>query len=408
MANRFSIRQGGDFSEGLAGLSQSIARYGDIRRKEEEKEEMDQIKQGALEAFQSGDMERVYEYAAQHPEMAENLTKAYTFKNAYTKQNYINSIHQFLLDPDNAERIVKSRQAFLSTQGVEDTTTTDTFLERYKKDPEGTKKRLEGELKYLDPEKYEEWKEASGELDDAKKQKTASFLVRTPEGDIEQAVGSYNTKTGKLEMETAALPEGYEVVSKLGETGPEYSARQVKQKEDVTRVQTKEKRASDLIERGVMAAESTAVIRRAIDLLGTVKTGGFANLANKAKRLFGVEGGDEGELSNNLGKAVLSQLRETFGAAFTENEGKRLERIEANFGKSSATNKRLLSQALKIAENTARRARKEALARGDQATVDDIDDLLAFELGIPEDEEPTTTDKPKTDEELLQEAFPSN
>lgn len=150
--------------------------------------------------------------------------------------------------------------------------------------------------------------------------------------------------------------------------------------EGTTQGTKQETRAQDIINQGVAAAESTAILRRSIDLLGSIETGGFDNAALRAKQVFGVEGADEGELSNAMGKAVLSQLRETFGAAFTQEEGKRLERIEAGFGKSPATNIRLLKQALRLAERKANRARKLADERGDTAIIEDIDDLLSFDL----------------------------
>jgi hypothetical protein len=133
-------------------------------------------------------------------------------------------------------------------------------------------------------------------------------------------------------------------------------------------------------------------------LLDRVETGGVNAVSLAVKQRLGIEGADEGELSNSLGKSVLSQLRETFGAAFTQEEGQRLARIEAGFGKSVATNKRLLNQALRIAERTAKRARASAERRGDIETVQDIDDLLTFELEDPEFEAKPATDF--TDEEL--------
>lgn len=220
------------------------------------------------------------------------------------------------------------------------------------------------------------------------KQKTGAYLVRDKEtGETKVAVGVFDPTTGALETETASIP-GSELVSKLGETGEETTQRKIKQKQVETRVKEQETRAGDLIERGIAAAESTASIRRAISLLDDVKTGGLRAASLRAKQLFGVEGADEGELSNSLGKAVLSQLRETFGAAFTVEEGKRLERIEANFTKSSETNRRLLNQALRIAERTAQRAVKSAEKRGDQETVQDITDLLEFSLDLPATEQP--------------------
>lgn len=146
-----------------------------------------------------------------------------------------------------------------------------------------------------------------------------------------------------------------------------------------------EKRDSALIERGIAAAESTATIRRALTLMDTVKTGGIAAVSLAVKTRLGIEGADEGELSNSLGKAVLSQLRETFGAAFTESEGQRLERIEASFTKSPETNRRLLTQALRIAERTANRASKKAISKGLGDEAEDIRSLLDFTLDIEEE-----------------------
>jgi len=141
-----------------------------------------------------------------------------------------------------------------------------------------------------------------------------------------------------------------------------------------------EGRAQDVINKGLDAANSTAVLRRSLALLDKVATGGFNRVALATKKLFGVEGGDEGELSANLGKAVLSQLRATFGAAFTAKEGDSLKQIEAGFGSSVVTNKRLLNNALAIAEESAKKAIRRAELRGDFETADEIEDALQFNL----------------------------
>jgi hypothetical protein len=141
-----------------------------------------------------------------------------------------------------------------------------------------------------------------------------------------------------------------------------------------------EARAQKIITSGLDAAGATGVIRRSLDLLDRVKTGG-----PEATKLFitnfaGVTGADEGELSANLGKSVLSQLKEIFGSAFTAGEGVRLERIEAGFGKSSITNRRLLEQALSISIRSAETGIRRAEARGDYETADEIRDALEFDI----------------------------
>jgi len=133
-------------------------------------------------------------------------------------------------------------------------------------------------------------------------------------------------------------------------------------------------RAQTTINIGVDAVKGIPILRRSLQLLETIDTGGIDAFALGARRLFGVEGADEGELSANLGKAVLSRLKETFGAAFTENEGKRLEELSAGFGKSAASNKRLLRQALLIVDGAAKRGLDAATESGDKLAMSEIMD----------------------------------
>ena len=130
------------------------------------------------------------------------------------------------------------------------------------------------------------------------------------------------------------------------------------------------------IDEGLNAARGIPVLRRSLQLMERIETGGIDAAAHRAARLFGVEGADEGELSANLGRAVLSQLRGIFGAQFTEKEGARLERIEAGFGKSTATNKRLLRQALTLANSAADRGLDAAKSANDTRSRDEILDFM--------------------------------
>lgn len=161
-----------------------------------------------------------------------------------------------------------------------------------------------------------------------------------------------------------------------------------------TEATKREQRGQDIIDRGVSAAESTAGLRRGIELLDTIKTGGYNAIDMKTRSALGIEGADEGELANSLGTAVLGQLKATFGAAFTEGEKKTLENLSASMGKSPEANKRILGQALKMAERAAKRARSAAKARGDKETMSDIDDLLSFSLSTDpqQQSQPSTQD----------------
>lgn len=422
--NPFYVHPGGAYGEGLTGLAGSMMDAYKVRQEQETQqraaEKFANMKAGAVEAFRSGDPNKMIEFSLQNPEMGQAMGQYFKMQSGLNEaeaqkqqDEYTSALFSWYQNPteDNANAILEER-ADLNLPG------SDTFVARLKANPEGMKRSVMGELSFFAPNRMKQYHEAmagpeAGKpttkiqeynlaveqgykgsfmeyqkklaegMGRTKKQKTGAFLVRKPDGTAEIAVGSFDPETGKIKTETAAL-DGLEVISKLGETAAEETERKIEQKKSELAAAGEEKRTADLIARGIAAAESTAPIRRAITLLDEVKTGGFRAAALRVKQAFGVEGADEGELSNSLGKAVLSQLRETFGAAFTEAEGKRLERIEASFTKSAETNRRLLTQALRIAEKTANRARKKAVEREDQATVDDIDDLLTFTLDEPE------------------------
>lgn len=141
-----------------------------------------------------------------------------------------------------------------------------------------------------------------------------------------------------------------------------------------------EERGQEIITKGLAAADSTATIRRGMQLLEGIETGGVDRVRLGAKQLFGVESADEGELSNLLGKAVMAQLRETFGAAFTAKEGESLRAIDANIGKSPAANRRVLRNALRIAERAAQRGIDRAVEAKDFRTAGEIQGALDFVL----------------------------
>lgn len=146
-------------------------------------------------------------------------------------------------------------------------------------------------------------------------------------------------------------------------------------------------RRQGYIDSGVDAADSYGNLKRSVELLKSVPTGGFDAAALRAKQMFGIESADEAELSAKMGKSVMAQLKPLFGAAFTEGEGNRLVAIEAGFGKSTEGNIRLINETLKITERAMRRGLRAAEDQGDQFVVDEIKAIMAsFEEIKPKDE----------------------
>jgi hypothetical protein len=138
--------------------------------------------------------------------------------------------------------------------------------------------------------------------------------------------------------------------------------------------------ATASIQEGIDAAKGLPYLSRALTLLDDLETGGFANLSLGVKRFFGLENADEAELDNILSQNVLSQLKQVFGAQFTEREGALLAEIEANYGKSTEGNKRLLSRLMTRARLYSDVAIDSAMARGDYATADSIRKYMSMDL----------------------------
>jgi len=149
------------------------------------------------------------------------------------------------------------------------------------------------------------------------------------------------------------------------------------------------KRQSEDIDLGLDAADRLPELKRINTLLDTTKTGGVDKLRLYAKQTLGMESGDEAELSASLGKAVVKQYRETFGAAFTENEGNKLDRIEAGFGKSVEGNKRLVTQLQSMLERKVRKAERAAEARGDVDALEQLKRAQETEITTPKGKQAT-------------------
>jgi hypothetical protein len=183
----------------------------------------------------------------------------------------------------------------------------------------------------------------------------AAFESANKEHLGEQERLNYSRRSGSLAAELGYRPE---IVSR--ETSERFESK------------GEENRAQTVIDSGLDASQGLPELKRSLELLNEVDTGGIDAVALKIQQAFGVEGANPGELSYNLGKSVISQLKSMFGGAFTNDERKRLEQIEAGFGKSPATNKRLISNTIQIVERKAKRAIERAEDRGDYETADEI------------------------------------
>ena len=173
----------------------------------------------------------------------------------------------------------------------------------------------------------------------------------------------------------------------------EKSKAEIKQDTDINtaRKKSSEQRRQGYIDSGVSSADNLQAVNRSIDLLDSIETGGIDNALIRAKQTLGIESADEAELSYELGKSVLKQLKPTFGAAFTVNEMLELKRMEAGLGKSVAGNKRILKNLSKVIGRSANRGMRAAESLGDNFAADEI--RLAMSntesTEVPDEEQPS-------------------
>lgn len=154
---------------------------------------------------------------------------------------------------------------------------------------------------------------------------------------------------------------------------------------------SQEKRIQLAIDDGIDAAQRIPKLREARNILETVGTGGMNGVMLAFKQRLGIASADESQLIYELAKNVLSQLKPTFGAAFTAREGDLLRRIEANTDNSTEGNKRLLDELLDALELDVNRARLEARENRDTRSLNAIDGYLSQQFASSFEEEAPVT-----------------
>lgn len=413
MANPFDVMPAGEgVGAGLAGIG-TILRANREKQEEETKlqqaEERKRNMMGAVfDAYQSRNPSNWEAVVDEYPEAAELAMQGLGATQDWQRKEMADAALRVLSSPQTAIPDLERRITLGTAQG-RDMSDSQELLDMLKAgDVEGANNLAKMTLISADRDMWDAYKESSGRSEVPAAMQTlqmradaAGLVEGTPEyqefmrtGGNRSGLASAVTRTYDNGTVLQTLPDGSTKV--LGPDGNELTgedrvqALRKAREEQVewaaaragatSRAEGEEKRIQNTIDEGLDAAQGVSTLYRALDLLDSVDTGGFDAAAIKAKQWLGIESADEGELSSSLGKAVLSQLRSTFGAAFTEREGARLEGIEARMGANTATNKRLLQQTLSIVERAANRAIDAAYEIGDTRTARDIEDLLDFRL----------------------------
>lgn len=390
MPNPFSLdlQQGLD-PNALKGFSDALSGLGQVRSQKREQDAAIAQEKATQEemqaAIQSGDASKISEFMRKNPKHAESVKSSMGFEDEIVKTQATEFMKSLLSMPeDQWGDGFKQRIEMLDQQG-RDPSDTIKVMQAWANNPAQGKKIVESMLAMSDQDSFDAYKDANegAEGRGASTKAFAPITIINPDTKEKRLVTpTFNPKTNKAELSAFDMPEGFEISK---ETAEEERAAEVVQVGEKERVKVGSKsiaqRNQGYIDSGVEAADSMSGIGEAIELLDIVGTGGYEAAALRAKQTLGIESADEGELANALGLAVLSQLKPIFGSAFTSEEGARLERLSAGFGKSPEANKRILKKQLKIAERAARRAIRAAKESGDTFTENEIKNGLYSAMG---------------------------
>jgi hypothetical protein len=132
-----------------------------------------------------------------------------------------------------------------------------------------------------------------------------------------------------------------------------------------TRQEQQDVRENEFITSSFTAAQELPDLRRSIELLNTVETGGFEQAKLAAQDFFGVTPADIGELRGLLGQNILAGLS-AFTGAISEGERQFLQEISANIGQGKEVNRRQLMRLKRIQENALRRGAEILQRRADE------------------------------------------
>jgi hypothetical protein len=368
--NPFYVHPGGDYSSGLAGLSQTFKDYGDIKRKEDKEQKIidkfAKIKAGAAEAYRTGDPEKIAEFSLENPEMAQALSVSMGFKNKRTEDNYRDSLFEVYQNPtpENIDKIVQARQKLLQEQGVtpENSTHTDSFVKKYNEDPEGVKKLIATELAFRYPEKWKAMKEATGAAIEPKdrykvvgdrlvdlmpedgkpKVVVDSMKKETPETLLSKGLVVVGDKIvnvkdpSKITTAYDASP-GEKPLTKLGELKQEFKNRKIDPEEyKVLKEQIINPQAKTKTELTAAALKGDLEAKNILEEMAKsdvemARLKGAAAAKGKLEGLYSVMDLDATAEAVYQGRDILSNVRNTFGVPLQEVVRAKVLAMDPNF-----------------------------------------------------------------------------
>lgn len=230
---------------------------------------------------------------------------------------------------------------------------------------------------------------------DATMLKGTTFTVEDSQGNAYTMIPTMNNKTGLVENKYSPITPGAPAVpdGDVTITGGEFA------QTPGEAIKTKAQEKAELDYQGkrveVVGAlpevlAKVDMVRRSMDLLKTVPTGGPINLVQTGlENFFGTKSADKAELQLTLGLQLFQALKPFFGGLISNQEAERVKAIYAGLEKGSAANEGILRQ---LEEQLLKTARIAQLYRNAES-------FDVFEASLPIIGGPDLTDKTSGTEE---------
>lgn len=175
-------------------------------------------------------------------------------------------------------------------------------------------------------------------------------------------------------------------VSTLGETAAQQQERKLSTEQQLNKIiadRQKGKtlatgeadRLSGFIQQGITAVDQLPNIKRGLELLKSVRTGGITAKAKVVSDFFGTTSGDVAELNKILATNVLNALS-NFTGAISEGERLFLERMETSLASGAEFNVRELNRMDKLLTKQITRAKRAARATGDEFSLEILNEPI--------------------------------
>ena len=161
MANQFYVQPGGDYSAGLAGLSETIRQIGTQKRMEKK---FNDARTALTSAMQSEDPDALHQALIDYPELNAVTTSLIGLKNEQTETALKSGLRSYLANPTD-EAIVGTIQEIDSLGGRPDSQVS--LLGLHNRDPEAARKQAE--MMYSSLANKQEWEAYKGEAADKTK-----------------------------------------------------------------------------------------------------------------------------------------------------------------------------------------------------------------------------------------------